>query len=189
MRHQRFKPSPSQLSPAGFNADFSAVAHHHDLLNRSSTAWFDACLCQPTPRGLPSSPSVAGKNRSVGPSFHVTLSEHYAERTPPGRASVARVTSNCTTRRSQSRIVEAGCRGYHAAQDRSHSAPRVVIREFAPHTHVAIDDQLIENPGYNRDRGPASVFAVRLHPEFRSKRRRIERACQGRCPGHAHRSI
>src|ERR1700722_18083824 len=75
MRHQRFKPSPSQLSPAGFNADFSAVAHHHDLLNRSSTAWFDACLCQPTPRGLPSSPSVAGKNRSVGPSFHVTLFE------------------------------------------------------------------------------------------------------------------
>ncbi|HUY84450.1 MAG TPA: carbohydrate porin, partial [Steroidobacteraceae bacterium] len=34
------------------------------------------------------------------------------------------------------------------------------------HTHVAIDYQLIENPGYNRDRGPASVFAVRLHLDF-----------------------
>jgi len=73
MRHQRFMPSPSQLSPAGFNADFSAVAHDQGLLNLSRTAWFDACLCQPAPRGLPSSPSVVGKNRSIGSSFHVAL--------------------------------------------------------------------------------------------------------------------
>ena len=37
-------------------ADFSAVAHHHGLLNRSSTAWFEASFCTPAPRGLPSSP-------------------------------------------------------------------------------------------------------------------------------------
>ena len=28
---------------------------------------------------------------------------------------------------------------------------------------VSLDYQLIRNPGYNRDRGPANVFAVRLH--------------------------
>ncbi len=28
---------------------------------------------------------------------------------------------------------------------------------------VSLDYQLIVNPGYNRDRGPASVLAARLH--------------------------
>src|SRR5262249_50721316 len=50
-------------------ADFSAVAHDRSLLSSSRTAWFDACLCQPTPRDLPSSHSVAPKNRSFSPSF------------------------------------------------------------------------------------------------------------------------
>jgi hypothetical protein len=59
-----YLPSPSQLLPASFNADFSAVAHDRSLLNFSRTAWFDACLCRPTSRGLPSSPSVAPKNPS-----------------------------------------------------------------------------------------------------------------------------
>jgi hypothetical protein len=77
MRHQRFIPSPSQLSPASFNADFSAVAHDQNLLGSSRTAWFDACLCRPTPRGLPSSPSVVGKNRSLSSSFHVALPGQY----------------------------------------------------------------------------------------------------------------
>ncbi len=31
---------------------------------------------------------------------------------------------------------------------------------------VTLDYQLIGNPGYNRDRGPANVFAVRLHGQF-----------------------
>lgn len=29
--------------------------------------------------------------------------------------------------------------------------------------HVTLDYQLVENPGYNRDRGPVLVFAVRFH--------------------------
>jgi hypothetical protein len=67
--------SPSQLTPASFNADFSAVAHDQGLLNPSRTAWFDASLCLPTSRGLPSSTSVASKNRSFDPSFasHITV--------------------------------------------------------------------------------------------------------------------
>ena len=36
-----------------------------------------------------------------------------------------------------------------------------------PHSaHVSVDYQFIEHPGYNRDRGPVSVFAVRLHGQF-----------------------
>jgi hypothetical protein len=47
-------------------------------LNPSRTAWFDASLCLPTSRGLPSSTSVASKNRSIGPSFasHITANYH-----------------------------------------------------------------------------------------------------------------
>jgi high affinity Mn2+ porin len=32
--------------------------------------------------------------------------------------------------------------------------------------HVTADYQFADNPGYNRDRGPVSLFAVRLHAEF-----------------------
>ena len=31
---------------------------------------------------------------------------------------------------------------------------------------VTLDYQLVVNPGYNRDRGPANVFAVRVHGQF-----------------------
>ncbi|MFZ0842205.1 MAG: carbohydrate porin, partial [Xanthobacteraceae bacterium] len=32
--------------------------------------------------------------------------------------------------------------------------------------HVTFDYQFIDNPGYNRDRGPVSVFGTRLHMQF-----------------------
>ena len=32
--------------------------------------------------------------------------------------------------------------------------------------HVALDYQLVTNPGYNKDRGPVNIFSVRLHCEF-----------------------
>jgi hypothetical protein len=41
----------------------------------SRTAWFDACFCQPTSRGLPSSASVASKSRSFASSFTSHLSD------------------------------------------------------------------------------------------------------------------
>ena len=31
---------------------------------------------------------------------------------------------------------------------------------------VSLDYQLADNPGYNRDRGPANIFAIRLHGQF-----------------------
>jgi high affinity Mn2+ porin len=37
------------------------------------------------------------------------------------------------------------------------------VRTFA---HVTFDYQFVNNPGYNRDRGPVSIFAVRLHAQF-----------------------
>ena len=32
--------------------------------------------------------------------------------------------------------------------------------------HMTVDYQFADNPGYNRDRGPVSLFALRLHGEF-----------------------
>jgi high affinity Mn2+ porin len=32
--------------------------------------------------------------------------------------------------------------------------------------HVSLDYQWVKNPGYNRDRGPVSIFAVRVHAQF-----------------------
>jgi high affinity Mn2+ porin len=35
-----------------------------------------------------------------------------------------------------------------------------------PFAQLTFDYQWIDNPAYNRDRGPVSVFAVRLHAQF-----------------------
>jgi high affinity Mn2+ porin len=40
---------------------------------------------------------------------------------------------------------------------------RVAVCSFA---HVAFDYQFINHPAYNRDRGPVSVFGLRLHLQF-----------------------
>jgi len=32
--------------------------------------------------------------------------------------------------------------------------------------HISADYQFVNNPAYNRQRGPVSVFALRLHAEF-----------------------
>ena len=58
------------------------------------------------------------------------------ERTPPGRASLAKVTINCTARRSKSRILEAGYQGYRSAQDCPYAGSHAMIGEFAPHRKV-----------------------------------------------------
>lgn len=34
---------------------------------------------------------------------------------------------------------------------------------LSDHAHVTFDYQLVVNPAYNRDRGPVSVFALRIH--------------------------
>jgi high affinity Mn2+ porin len=32
--------------------------------------------------------------------------------------------------------------------------------------HVSLDYQWVKNPGYNSDRGPVSIFAIRAHAQF-----------------------
>jgi high affinity Mn2+ porin len=32
--------------------------------------------------------------------------------------------------------------------------------------HVTLDYQFVKDPGYNTDRGPVSIFAVRVHAQF-----------------------
>jgi high affinity Mn2+ porin len=32
--------------------------------------------------------------------------------------------------------------------------------------HITADYQFVNNPGYNRDRGPVSVLGLRLHAQF-----------------------
>jgi hypothetical protein len=115
MRIQRFNTSPSQLTPASFNADFSAVAHDQGLLNPSRTAWFDASLCLPTSRGLPSSTSVASKKRSVGPTFasHITAIIARAPRGARGSQwQRDQVASRATPEHRDANYYSKGCREF-----------------------------------------------------------------------------
>ena len=52
-----------------------------------------------------------------------------------------------------------------------HPGPEQIIESYYSaavlnFAHLSLDYQLIGHPAYNRDRGPASVFAVRLHAQF-----------------------
>ena len=52
-----------------------------------------------------------------------------------------------------------------------HPGPEAIAETYYsltvhPGTQVAFDYQWVDHPGYNRDRGPVSVFAVRLHTQF-----------------------
>jgi len=52
-----------------------------------------------------------------------------------------------------------------------HSSPENIIETYYKipvfaHADVSLDYQFINNPGYNSDRGPVSVFGVRLHVQF-----------------------
>lgn len=49
-----------------------------------------------------------------------------------------------------------------------HSGPEKIVETYysfvpASFAKLSLDYQFIENPGYNRDRGPVSVFGIRLH--------------------------
>jgi high affinity Mn2+ porin len=52
-----------------------------------------------------------------------------------------------------------------------HPGPEQILEtyydaEVLPHTQLTFDYQWVDHPAYNRDRGPASIFAVRLHAQF-----------------------
>ena len=52
-----------------------------------------------------------------------------------------------------------------------HPGPEQIIESYYSAAvlkvaHISVDYQWIGHPAYNRDRGPASVIAVRLHAQF-----------------------
>lgn len=53
----------------------------------------------------------------------------------------------------------------------AHSGDEHIIETYydlglAKGAHLAFDYQWLDNPGYNRDRGPVSVFSMRMHGQF-----------------------
>jgi high affinity Mn2+ porin len=52
-----------------------------------------------------------------------------------------------------------------------HPGPEVIMETYyslgiLKFAHLTLDYQWVDHPGYNRDRGPASIFAVRAHAQF-----------------------
>lgn len=52
-----------------------------------------------------------------------------------------------------------------------HPGPEQILEMFYSaqvfaHSHLSFDYQWVEHPAYNRDRGPASIFALRFHAQF-----------------------
>jgi high affinity Mn2+ porin len=71
----------------------------------------------------------------------------------------------------EQKFLEAGGTGILAGDGALSYGPEVALetyydRQIAKNVHWAFDYQLIANPAFNSDRGPISVFGVRLHWEF-----------------------
>jgi high affinity Mn2+ porin len=69
------------------------------------------------------------------------------------------------------RYFEAGGRGTIIGDGAMTYRPEVVLETYytvarGPSAAITLDHQLVVNPGYNADRGPVSVSAVRLHAAF-----------------------
>jgi high affinity Mn2+ porin len=52
-----------------------------------------------------------------------------------------------------------------------HPGPEEIVETYykialTPHAALSFDAQLVANPAYDRDRGPAPIFAARLHAQF-----------------------
>ena len=52
-----------------------------------------------------------------------------------------------------------------------HPGPEEIIETYYDHplgkvVHVALDFQFVDNPAYNRDRGPVAIVAARMHAQF-----------------------
>ncbi|GAC1496818.1 MAG: hypothetical protein NVS1B6_02180 [Steroidobacteraceae bacterium] len=73
---------------------------------------------------------------------------------------------------ARERFLNAGGLGVLVGDGRlPHPAPEKIIETYYdatvfPHAQLTFDYQWIEHPAYNRDRGPASVFAMRFHAQF-----------------------
>jgi high affinity Mn2+ porin len=55
-----------------------------------------------------------------------------------------------------------------------HPGPEEILEAYyslkiARDLHLSLDDQFVEHPAYNRDRGPVNIVGLRLHAEFAAK--------------------
>ena len=70
------------------------------------------------------------------------------------------------------RYLERGGLGFMLGDGRLRYGPEAILELFylmtlpGGHFFVTPDFQFVLNPGYNQDRGPANVFALRFHTEF-----------------------
>jgi hypothetical protein len=68
--------------------------------------------------------------------------------------------------------LKAGGKGFMIGDGNLNYAPEIILELFynallhEDHFWLSPDYQLVMNPAYNQDRGPAHVFAIRLHAEF-----------------------
>lgn len=75
------------------------------------------------------------------------------------------------TSEGRQRYLEAGGIGFITGDGRLRYAPEWITEAYydmrvAPGLNLAADYQLVVNPGYNADRGPVHLFALRAHAEF-----------------------
>jgi high affinity Mn2+ porin len=73
---------------------------------------------------------------------------------------------------ARQRFLNAGGLGILVGDGRlPHPGPEQIVETYYSfavfrHAHLTLDYQWINNPAYNRDRGPVSVFAVRVHAQY-----------------------
>jgi len=76
------------------------------------------------------------------------------------------------TSAARQRFLNAGGLGILVGDGRlPHPGPEQIVETYynaqlVPHAQLTFDYQWVEHPAYNRDRGPASIFAVRFHAQF-----------------------
>jgi high affinity Mn2+ porin len=73
---------------------------------------------------------------------------------------------------SRERYLNAGGLGILVGDGKlPHAGPERIVETYYDvatfwHIQLTVDYQWVDNPGYNRDRGPVSIFAVRAHVQF-----------------------
>jgi high affinity Mn2+ porin len=93
-----------------------------------------------------------------------------ARRREPDTLGIAEIHNGISADRE--RFLNAGGLGLLVGDGQlPHPGPEEIIETYYqaavfPHAQVTFDYQWIDHLAYNRDRGPASVFAVRLHAQF-----------------------
>lgn len=89
-----------------------------------------------------------------------------------GGDTVGLASINNTISAARQRYLNAGGLGILVGDGKlPHPGPEQIIETYysaalGSYVRLSLDYQWIGNPAYNRDRGPASVFAVRVHTQF-----------------------